>query len=109
LFAMSFHTLPPGQVFPHPEMGLNLSHAAGAIFVGTIQLAAPVVVVVLATLIALGLLARVAPKMNLFILSFGISVALGLVALRASIPSALAWMGGTISNVESAVLRAWGV
>ncbi|MDD5309457.1 MAG: flagellar biosynthetic protein FliR [Deltaproteobacteria bacterium] len=107
LLARSFRTLPPGQVIPDPEMGIGLARAASAIFTGMIELAAPVLIVLLATMIALGLLTRVAPKMNLFILSFAICIALGLIVLRTSMPTMAAWMGKSILEVEPAVLRVW--
>jgi flagellar biosynthetic protein FliR len=51
-----------------------------------IKLAAPILVALFCTNLALALLARVAPQTNIFILSFQLKVAVGLIMLAISVP-----------------------
>lgn len=101
----SFVVLPPGEAFVAPEVAINIVGQAGMIFDGAVQLAAPVLLVLLATLASLGLLSKVAPKVNLFVLSFAISIALGLIALKTALPDMTAWLRNTVDNIEPMALQ----
>jgi flagellar biosynthetic protein FliR len=96
----SFEVIPPGQAIPSSDSAMIIVRSAGRVFEGAIQLAAPVLVVLLGTMVALGVLARVAPKINLFVLSFAVSIAVGLLALRAAMPQMLVWMKQVIGSIE---------
>ena len=50
-------------------------------FTIAIRIAAPSIITVLATYIALGIMTKVAPKMNIFSLSFSVNILIGLVVL----------------------------
>ena len=100
LIAKSFHVLPPGKVIPQPLVGKSLAHHAGRIFVGSVQLAAPVLLVILGVMVAMGLLAKIAPKVNLFMLSFAVSIGLGIIALRGSLPNVVEWIRAEVMRME---------
>lgn len=55
-------------------------------FVIGVKLAAPVVVAVFCTTVAMGFLAKVVPEMNLFILGFSARIVVGMVALVVIVP-----------------------
>jgi flagellar biosynthesis protein FliR len=57
-------------------------------------------IVLLGVMATVGLLARVAQKLNLLVLSFAISVGLGLITLRATLPDMAAWIRGVIGRIE---------
>ncbi|MFW6276313.1 MAG: flagellar biosynthetic protein FliR [Bacteroidota bacterium] len=57
-----------------------------SVFIIAIKMAAPVLVALFATNLALALLARVAPQTNIFILSFQLKVIVGLIVLFLSVP-----------------------
>ena len=59
-----------------------------------IRLAAPVGAAMLATVVALGLLNRVAPQVNVFMVSFALSIGVGLLVLLAALPV----MGGVMAG-----------
>jgi flagellar biosynthetic protein FliR len=68
------------------------------IFLLAIQLAAPVIAALLTTSVALGLIARTVPQMNVFIVGFPVKVGLGLLVTVLSLPYfatafRLAWQG----------------
>ena len=66
---------------------LSVATVAGA------KIAAPVVVALFLANVALGLLARAAPQLQLFMLSFGISIGLGVIILRSAISGGLGVFG----------------
>lgn len=59
---------------------------AGDIYVIGLQIASPAVGALFVAQIALGLLARVAPQMNVFMMSFPMNLAVGLMILSVSLP-----------------------
>lgn len=59
---------------------------AGDIYVIGLQIASPAVGALFVAQVALGLLARVAPQMNVFMLSFPMNLAVGLMILTVSLP-----------------------
>lgn len=67
---------------PVPEL---VARMLGAIFTTGAQLAAPVVVALLLTELALGLMARVAPALNLMVIGFPARLVVGLAAIAAAI------------------------
>ena len=77
-----------------PLTGLNftggliteLVRMVGAIFYAGLQIAAPAMAALFITQVALGMLARVAPQMNVFMLSFPLNIAVGLMLVTVSLP-----------------------
>jgi len=57
----------------------------GDVFVVALKISGPVIITILLTDIALGMLARVMPQMNIFMLGFPLKIAVGLLTLAASI------------------------
>lgn len=80
----SFTTLPIGAESIANGTWLNIANAGGVIFASGVLLALPIVVTLLITYIALGVLGRVAPQLNLLAIGFPITIALGFVALFVS-------------------------
>ena len=60
---------------------LNIANAGGIVFSSGLLLALPIVVTLLITNIALGVLGRVAPQLNLMAIGFPVTIVLGFVAL----------------------------
>ncbi len=79
----SFALLPIG-VMPANPSWLNVANAGGLIFSAGVLLALPLVVALLIANIALGVLGRVAPQLNLMAIGFPITLVLGLSALYIS-------------------------
>lgn len=100
LIVKSFKVLPPGSAEMSYVSAHKLVTDASMIFEGSVQLAAPVLLVILGVMVTVGLLSRVAPKMDLLALSFGVSVGLGLLTLRAALPDMTAWIRGALLRIE---------
>ena len=105
MMAQSFQVLPPGYAAPSLLSSQLLFRNAAFIFDGAVRLAAPVMIVLLGVMATIGLLARVAPKMNLLVLSFAVSVGLGLVTLHSVLPDMVAWIRGVILRIEPITLE----
>lgn len=81
----SFDVIPLSGVEFHRRWLEDVVIKTGGIFVLGLQLAAPIVASLFITQVALGLLARVAPQMNVFMLSFPLNIMIGLTLLAASL------------------------
>jgi flagellar biosynthetic protein FliR len=72
------------------------------IFVSALEVAAPVLLAVLVTDIAFGMLSRVVPQLNVFAVGFPVKVGVALIAVTVSLPFVGGWFGaqlpGTIGN-----------
>jgi len=64
----------------------DIIHMVGEIFYAGLQIAAPALTALFITQVALGMLARVAPQMNVFMLSFPLNIAVGLILVTVSLP-----------------------
>ncbi len=80
-FAEGFRLVPPGTFSPNVAMGKMLIDALGAMLVTAAQLSAPITVGLILKQLAMGILARTVPQMNIFVLGFPITIALGLFTL----------------------------
>jgi flagellar biosynthetic protein FliR len=82
----SFSVLPVGPTAFASGSWLNLANAGAVIFSSGVLLSLPVVVALLITNIALSVLGRVAPQLNLIAIGFPVTLALGFAALIVSLP-----------------------
>ncbi len=80
----SFTALPIGGGALGSASWLNVANAGAVIFSSGLLLALPIVVTLLITNVALGVLGRVAPQLNLMAIGFPITLVLGLLAIFAS-------------------------
>ncbi len=64
----------------------HLFDTAGAMFVIAVKIGAPVIVVLILTSVAFGLLARTVPQMNIFIVAMPLKIVVGLVFVIFSLP-----------------------
>jgi flagellar biosynthetic protein FliR len=80
----SFSVLPIGTASLANASWLNIANAGGMIFSYAVLLSLPVLVALLITNIALGVLVRVAPQLNLFAIGFPVTILLGFAALLVS-------------------------
>jgi len=82
----SFELMPPlGFWFMNSLMEAIVSLSCD-MFVIAAKVAAPVIAVLLFTSVALGLIARTVPQMNIFIVGFPIKIAIGLLGVGLSLP-----------------------
>jgi len=85
--AESFHSMPIVLDPAHGVNGFKLVVWGGKIFSVGLQLALPVVAALLITNMALGVLTRSAPQLNLFGIGFPITIGIGFVVIALMLPS----------------------
>lgn len=82
----SFTSLPIGDTTLTGGMFYRLTEWGGRIFSAGLQLALPVVAALLITNMALGILTRAAPQLNLFAIGFPLTLGVGFIVLLLSLP-----------------------
>jgi len=86
--ADSFRVLPIGQPWSFQGWGL-LNDAAAQMFELAVRLMAPVVLLLFFVNVALGLTARAVPQIQVFFVSFPITLGVGLLTLSLSLPAVI--------------------
>ena len=82
----SFDMVPIGGISLSAAVGTGIIEMTAAGFTMAIQIAAPVITALFLTSLALGIVARTVPQMNVFIVGFPVQLAVGLSVLVASLP-----------------------
>jgi flagellar biosynthetic protein FliR len=103
VLALSLERFPVGSTWRITQSADPLLLHAGSLFSLGFALAAPVIFCVLLVELALGVLARNLPQMNMFVVALPVKIAVGLAALGL-------WftvMGGVVVNVYSSIESFW--
>ncbi len=82
-----------------------ITRLATSVLILGIKLAAPVLAALFLTNLALSLLARIAPQTNIFILSFQLKIAIGLLVLFASVPLFVMITKYSLQALESETMK----
>jgi len=99
----SFRTAPPGAVGLAAAGVGRAIELAGSLFVLGARIAAPVLIVLLLTNGALGVLARTIPQLNVFVVGFPVNVGVGLLVLGASLPFTIRLLAARFTELEPAL------
>lgn len=83
------NTLPPGVFSPSSALVMQVAAATGIIFKVGVLISAPIVSTLLITQCVLGILSKTIPSINVFFVSFPITVGVGLTLASASLPSVI--------------------
>jgi flagellar biosynthetic protein FliR len=106
--AASMARLPVGGTV-NIEGGLGSLAALGTtLFSLGLRFAAPVVAVVLIANVALAVLSRAAPQLNILTIAFPIQIGVGLFALTASLPFLALWFSGWNVTYDGVLTRLFG-
>ena len=104
--ADSFTLLPVGGRMPAPAGMELILVLAGGIFVIALKLAAPVLVLLLMVNGAMGVLAKLIPQLNVFVVGFPLNVAAGLLVLVAAQPFTLQVLEAAFGEMQAALAAA---
>ncbi len=85
--ASSFEVLPLGAFRPTPALIEHMVGSFGDMLLLSFQIAAPVLVALFLSTVALGFVARAVPQINVFLLSFPIQIGLGLGMMIWTLPA----------------------
>lgn len=78
ILVYSFETIQPGQISLTQATYEKVLVASGGMFLGAVKIMAPVTAILLFTQVALGILAKAVPQMNLLTVSFPVTICTGL-------------------------------
>jgi flagellar biosynthetic protein FliR len=109
--ADSFAVLPLGGGLPSAAGFGMVLDLAGGLFVVALKIASPVMVLLLLVNAAMGVLAKLIPQLNVFIVGFPLNVAAGLFVLAASQPFTVRLLitsFGSVGESLAQVVRAFG-
>jgi flagellar biosynthetic protein FliR len=101
-FSLTFEALPIGAGLSVELTAMTLTEALSMSFLATLQIAGPIIAILLIVDIGLGLLTRVAPTINLFVLSFPVKIGLTLLLVGVAIPQISPMLAGlTDASVDA--------
>jgi len=100
--ALSVEHYPPGRLASDLDIAEHLRFS-GAMFTFGLALAAPVMLTLLLADIALAVMSRSMPQLNVFVLSFSVKIVLGLVGLMVSVKFA----GAILTELFETTWRFW--
>jgi flagellar biosynthetic protein FliR len=83
---LSYRTVPIGHLTLTAAASQKLVAMTGSMFIVAVKFAAPAIVSLFLTNIALAILTRLMPQMNIFGVAFPLKIGVGLIVLSASIP-----------------------
>jgi flagellar biosynthesis protein FliR len=102
------HTYDLVPLVDFPALGsmvAGVQHAFVGIFVAAIELSAPVLLAVIITDAAFGVVARVVPQLNVFQVGFPAKVTVGLLVIGVSLPFAAGWISDELQRSVGAALQ----
>jgi flagellar biosynthetic protein FliR len=88
---------------PSATQGVQLAFAG--ILPAALMVAAPVLLAIVLTDAALGVVTRVVPSLNVFSIGFSAKIAVGLTVMAASLPFVAGWVGDQLQQSVSAALH----
>ncbi len=82
----SFHAFPVDQNFLHAAQGMAMYQLGAELFASALWIALPMVGIMLFVNLALGIISRVAPQMNIFAVGFPVTLVVGMLGIAATLP-----------------------
>jgi len=102
LWARMFQSLPAPILTLRPEIGDVLLRLSSRIFVGALEIAIPIIILMFLVTIAIALMARVIQGVNIFVESYNIKLLIGMGALLVLAPLILALMRKQLDEIPGA-------
>jgi flagellar biosynthesis protein FliR len=103
--ARSYEAVPLAEAPAIGSLVEGVQVAFSGIFAAAIQVGAPVLLAVILTDVAFGLVSRVVPQLNVFAVGFPAKVTVGLVVVGASLPFVAGWLGDELQRSVAAALQ----
>lgn len=95
----TFDLIPPGQVLISARLASQVFALSGQIFVLAIQIGAPVIAALLLVDLALALVSRASPQMNVLIIGFPVKISVGFLFLGMVFELLVLYMEGFVSRM----------
>jgi len=101
----SFEWVPPFSFYPSGPLVAYLMKLAGKMFFLGMKISIPVIVSLLMANVAIGILGRVVPQLNVLLFSFPVTIMLGLFILGFSLPLFAEILEGEITQLREVLPR----
>lgn len=95
----SFEVLPPGAILVTPRLATEILALSGQIFVLAIQIGAPVIAAIILVDLALALISRASPQMNVLIIGFPLKIGVGFLFMGIIFEIISLYMEGFVSRL----------
>jgi flagellar biosynthetic protein FliR len=106
--ARTFTLVPLGRGASLANVTGGSLSAFGQIFASAIEVAAPVMLAVLVTDIAFGMVSRVVPQLNVFAVGFPVKIGVAVIMVTASLPFLAGWFSTQLAGGVGLALRELG-
>jgi flagellar biosynthetic protein FliR len=103
--AATFHAVPIGDPVQIKSMVAGAETACAGLLVGAVEIAAPVILAVMITDIALGMISKVVPQVNVFAVGFTVKVGVTLLIVGVSLPFLGNWMSNMLTGSLTTTLQ----
>lgn len=103
--ASSYQLIPPGGFELTEPLFKHLTDLSAGIFVLSLQIGAPLIVAMMAANLAIGLMARSVPQLNVIVVGFPFTIGMGLLVMVLSFPFFIEAVAALHNQLE-AILRA---
>jgi flagellar biosynthesis protein FliR len=97
-FAATFNAVPIADSFQAKPLIGAAESACASLLVGAVEIAAPVILALIITDIALGMISKVVPQVNVFAVGFTVKVGVTLLIVGVSLPFIGGWMTGQLET-----------
>ncbi len=103
--ARSYDLVPLLEMPSLPALAGGAQAAFAQVFLSSMELAAPVVLAIVITDAAFGVVSRVVPQLNVFAVGFPAKVAVGMLVIGVSLPFAAGWIADELQRSVSTALK----
>jgi len=101
---MSYRIVGPGELQMSESLMHNYMALAAKIFVVGLQIGAPLIVAMMAANFSIGLIARSVPQVNVFVVGFPFTIALGILLLALGVPFFIETVHALVDQVQGLML-----
>lgn len=101
----SLTAVPPGSIMIRPALFQFMTETTGKVFAASIKICAPVVVTLFLVDIALGILARLIPQVNVFIEGSSIKILITIAVLALSLNLIVPVISGLFRGMDTEILK----
>jgi flagellar biosynthetic protein FliR len=97
----TYRVIPVGAGVFGTDLYEKLVRLTAMVFITAVKIGAPIMITLLLTDVALGIVARTVPQMNIFIVGFPLKIGIGLLMLGAGLPLVMQVFGRTFSEIQA--------
>lgn len=101
----SYSNIPVGAAVFSSDLMNDIIRIFGGTFVVGLKIAAPITAAILLADVAMGVISRTIPQMNVFVVGMPLKIALGLIIMMLTFPVLISFLGSLFDNVNSEMLR----